>query len=86
MSTKSSHRDIKSSGTLSISDGSAEPLWTVDDVSSYLRLKPETVRLMARQSKIPSIKIGRVWRFRSLEIKSWLQRRGEAGEQAGNVS
>jgi|GEM_PF-1924730 len=50
-----------------------EPLWTVEDVSTYLRLKPETVRLMARQSKIPSIKVGRVWRFRSLEIRTWLQ-------------
>lgn len=59
-----------------------EPLWTVEDVSNYLRLRPETVRLMARQSKIPCIKVGRVWRFRSLEIKSWVQLQSDQTKQA----
>ena len=85
MKTKSSRQHVGSTNDPLNSAISTEPLWTVDDVSSYLRLKPETVRLMARQSKIPSIKIGRVWRFRSLEIKSWLQLQGEAEEQTGAV-
>jgi excisionase family DNA binding protein len=46
-----------------------QPLWTVEDVAKYLRLKPETVRLMASSRKIPSIKVGRSWKFRSMEIK-----------------
>ena len=49
-----------------------EPLWTVEDVATYLRLKQETVRLMARANKIPALKVGRVWRFRSSEIKEML--------------
>ena len=49
-----------------------EPLWTVEDVANYLRLKQETVRMMARVNKIPAIKVGRVWRFRVSDIKGML--------------
>jgi excisionase family DNA binding protein len=56
-----------------IQQESTEPLWTVDDVALYLRLNPETVRGMARQGKIPCIKVGKSWRFRSNQIKRWLQ-------------
>ncbi len=46
-----------------------EPLWTVEDVAKYLRLKQETVRMMARKNKIPALKVGKSWRFKSSEIK-----------------
>ena len=49
-----------------------EPLWTVEEVAIYMRLKPETVRSMARRNLMPAIKVGKVWRFRSLAIKEWL--------------
>jgi len=56
-----------------------EPLWTVEDVSHFLRLTPETVRTMARRGELPSIKVGRrVWRFRSAEVKRWLKLKSEA--------
>jgi excisionase family DNA binding protein len=41
-----------------------EPLWTVQEVAHFLRLKPETVRAMARRGELPAVKLGRVWRFR----------------------
>jgi excisionase family DNA binding protein len=50
-----------------------EPLLTVEDVANYLRLKQETVRMMARTRKIPALKVGKVWRFRASDIKSVLQ-------------
>lgn len=49
-----------------------EPLWTVEDVAVYLRLKEETVRMMARTNKIPGLKVGKAWRFRAWEIKEML--------------
>ncbi len=56
-----------------------EPLWTVEDVANYLRLKPETVRIMARRGDLPSIKVGRrLWRFKTSEVKDWLKQRIEA--------
>ena len=49
-----------------------EPLWTVEDVANYLRLKQETVRMMARENKLPALKVGKAWRFRVVEIKEML--------------
>jgi excisionase family DNA binding protein len=51
---------------------SPNPLWTVEDLAQFLRLKPETVRAMARRGDLPVMKIGRMWRFSSEEIRSWL--------------
>jgi len=50
-----------------------EPLWTVEDVANYLRLKQETVRMMARANKIPALKIGKVWRFRVDDVKNMIK-------------
>lgn len=50
-----------------------EPLWTVEDVAGYLRLKEETVRMMARAKKIPALKVGKAWRFKAREIKEMLK-------------
>ena len=51
----------------------AIPLWTVQEVSQYLRLKPETVRAKVRRGELPGIKIGRVWRFKREMIEDWVQ-------------
>lgn len=51
----------------------AETLWTVPEVAKYLRLTPQTIRSMARQAKIPSIKMGRSYRFRVDDIQNWLK-------------
>ncbi len=53
-------------------NSAAEPLWTVEDVAAYLRLEPETVRKMARNGRLPAIKLGRVWRFRREKIAEWV--------------
>ena len=64
-----------------------EPLWTVEDVASYLRLNPETIRVMARRRELPSIKLGkRVWRFKTSEIKDWLELQHEAVGTAPGLS
>lgn len=54
----------------SISNGT---LLTVDEVAKIFRLKPETIRSMARRGDLPAIKLGRVWRFRSSSIKQMLE-------------
>ena len=54
------------------SPGPLNPLMTVDDVANYLRLEPDTVRALARDKKIPAIKLGRVWRFTEEDIYSWV--------------
>jgi excisionase family DNA binding protein len=50
----------------------SSPLWTVDEVASYLKLQPETVRSMARRGELPAIKLGKVWRFQKIAIHDML--------------
>ncbi len=46
----------------------ADPLWTVEEVATYLKLQPETIRSMARRGELPAVKIGKVWRFHKQAI------------------
>lgn len=48
------------------------PLMTVEQVATLLTLHPKTVYTMARDKKLPAVKIGSQWRFRPAEIKSYL--------------
>lgn len=48
-------------------------LLTVDEVAKFLRLKPETIRSMARRGDLPAIKLGRVWRFKKSSIIQLLE-------------
>jgi excisionase family DNA binding protein len=64
--------------TLSSKTG-GERLWSVNDVADYLRLKPETVRIMARKGELPVFKLGkRLWRFDASEIQAWVDERKNA--------
>ncbi len=49
-----------------------EKLWTINETANYLGLKPDTVRAMARNKRIPAIKVGRIWRFEPRDIAEWL--------------
>jgi excisionase family DNA binding protein len=55
---------------------SGDTLWTVEDVASYLKLQPETIRAMARRGELPAIKLGKVWRFQKTAILEMLARMG----------
>ena len=60
----------------------SEPLWTVNDVAQYLRLKSETVRAMARRGDLPVVKVGRMWRFKRKLVENWLQQSLEESKEA----
>jgi excisionase family DNA binding protein len=51
---------------------STDPLWTVEDVATFLKLQPETIRSMARRGELPALKIGKVWRFQKNAIHEML--------------
>lgn len=48
-------------------------LMTVEDVAEYLRVKPSTVYEWAANSKLPGVKVGRLWRFERSEIERWVR-------------
>lgn len=44
---------------------------TLEEVASYLKLKPQTIYTWAQEKKIPAAKIGKEWRFRKSIIDEW---------------
>jgi excisionase family DNA binding protein len=47
-------------------------VWTSDEAAQYLRIHPRTLTRMAQRGEIPSIQIGRLWRFRRTDLDDWL--------------
>lgn len=45
---------------------------TLEEVASYLRLKPQTIYKWAQERRIPAAKLGKEWRFRRSVIDRWL--------------
>ena len=52
-------KEDRNSNSPNLSSSDTEPLWTVVEVADYLRLEPETIRLMARRGDLPSLKLGK---------------------------
>jgi excisionase family DNA binding protein len=52
-----------------------ESIWNSCEAAQYLRISPRTLTRMARRGEIPSIQIGRLWRFRRADLDEWLTRK-----------
>ena len=50
-----------------------QPLMTISEVASYMRVSRFTVYRLAKDRSIPATKIGRQWRFQKEEIDRWLR-------------
>ena len=46
-------------------------IMTLEEVSSYLRLKPQTIYTWAQEGRIPAAKLGKEWRFKKSIIDEW---------------
>jgi excisionase family DNA binding protein len=68
--------DVNIESPREYSPANHDPLWTVDEIAHYLRLEPETVRAMAREGKLPAVKVGRVWRFKIEKIHEMEEKGG----------
>ena len=67
-------------------------IMTLEEVSRYLKLKPQTIYTWAQRGKIPAVKLGKEWRFRRSVIDAWFDSHfddkfrsylGENGDQEG---
>jgi len=54
-------------------------IWNSIEAAEYLRIHPRTLTRMARNGEIPSIQIGRLWRFRQCDLDAWLTRKVNSG-------
>jgi excisionase family DNA binding protein len=48
-------------------------LFTANELTQYLQVKPETVRNIARKGVIPAFKVECLTRFSKDEIETWLK-------------
>jgi excisionase family DNA binding protein len=53
-----------------------KPFLTAHDVSQLLNVTLNHVYKMARQNRIPSLKLGRYRRFRAIDILLWVETQG----------
>ena len=49
-------------------------LMTLEETADLLKIGKSTLYKMVREKKIPGIKIGRQWRFKSSDIEIWLEK------------
>lgn len=54
---------------------SLEPMATVEEVAEFLRMKPFTIRKMARLRELPARRIGGKWRFFWPALRRFVERR-----------
>lgn len=54
-----------------------EPLLTIEELAEYLRCSPRWIETQMEQG-LPSIKKGRLRRFRASKVTDWLEREGNA--------
>jgi excisionase family DNA binding protein len=48
-----------------------EDIMTLEEVATYLKLKPQTIYTWAQNNKIPAVKLGKEWRFKKSVIDRW---------------
>ena len=49
-----------------------DEIWTIKEVSAYLKLKEKTAYALAAQGRIPGFKVGGSWRFKRVDIDNWI--------------
>jgi excisionase family DNA binding protein len=47
-------------------------IMTLEEVATYLKLKPQTLYTWAQERKIPAAKLGKEWRFKKSIIDEWI--------------
>jgi len=57
---------MKSSRTL------FEPLLTADEAADHLRIHVKTLQRLAREQRVPCVRMGKYWRFRLSSLDHWV--------------
>jgi excisionase family DNA binding protein len=52
-----------------------EPLLTSEEVGKVLGIHPKVVERMAKRRDLPSLKVGRFWRYRASALDGWINSR-----------
>jgi excisionase family DNA binding protein len=57
-----------------------EDRWlSVDEIAAYLGIKSDTVYKWIAVKKMPAHRMGRLWKFKQVEVDSWVKSGGAEG-------
>lgn len=48
-------------------------MMNVEEAASYMDVTPETIRVLARQKRIPAAKVGKLWRFDRDDLNQFIR-------------
>jgi excisionase family DNA binding protein len=49
-----------------------EPLLTAEEAAEYLLIHVKTLQKLAREKRVPCVRMGKYWRFRLSSLDSWV--------------
>jgi excisionase family DNA binding protein len=49
-----------------------EPLLTADEAAEHLRIHVKTLQRLARERRVPCVRMGKYWRFRLSALDAWV--------------
>lgn len=52
---------------------SVEKLINAEDAAEVLGVHPKTIIKLARDGVVPSVRIGRLWRFSQMSLDAWIK-------------
>ena len=52
-----------------------EPVLDSEEAATLLKIHPKTLQKLARDRKIPGVRIGKLWAFRASTLNRWLERK-----------
>lgn len=64
----------------------ADEIFTIDEVSTFLKAGKRTVYRLAQSGEIPAFKLGGTWRFRRSELDRWIAAEIAAKGQKNNYA
>jgi excisionase family DNA binding protein len=53
-------------------DRETNEIMTIEEVAAFLRIPSSSVYKLAQEGKIPSLKVGRHWRFHRTTLNQWV--------------
>lgn len=57
-----------------------DEILTIKEVASYLKVTERTIYRLSQAKKIPSFKVGGMWRYLRADIDQWIARKSSVGQ------
>lgn len=55
-----------------------DQILTVKEVAQYLKVNERTIYRLATEKRIPAFRVGVSWRFKKVEVDTWISAQQEA--------